>query len=219
MLNTLSIFLACLLQIIPPIGNTPRTGDKRDLDVSMTERIRLGSTERFHPIDPNSVPLFKTDSAEIYRTLGATYMIDKVSSDLYYSGWDDTLKVLWDKRYPMQSLTNLLLGQIASPDFTIDLTHRRYGNERPQFMVDWASLYHTLCTEGVRPYASSARREDGVTMRGIVLFHEPNGNYVHMLVLSVKPEQLFSDDPKGRVLHADLFTNIPQHNLLNLYEE
>ena len=146
-------------------------------------------------------------------------MIDKVSSDLYYSGWDDTLKVLWDKRYPMQSLTNLLLGQIASPDFTIDLTHRRYGNERPQFMVDWASLYHTLCTEGVRPYASSARREDGVTMRGIVLFHEPNGNYVHMLVLSVKPEQLFSDDPKGRVLHADLFTNIPQHNLLNLYEE
>ena len=105
------------------------------------------------------------------------------------------------------------------PDFTIDLTHRRYGNERPQFMVDWASLYHTLCTEGVRPYASSARREDGVTMRGLVLFHEPNGNYVHMLVLSVKPEQLFSDDPKGRVLHADLFTNIPQHNLLNLYEE
>ena len=218
MLNTLTIFLACLLQVITPIGNAPRTGDKKDLDVSMTERIRLGSTQRFQPIDPSSVPLFKMDSTEIYRTLGATYMIDKVSNDLYYSGWGDTLKVLWDRRYPLQSLTNLLLGQIASPDFIIDLTHRRYGNEKPQFMVDWASLYHSLCTEGVRPYASSAQREDGVSLRGIVLFHEPNGNFVHMLVLTISPEQLFSPDPKSRVLKGDLFTNIPQHNILNLYE-
>ena len=218
MLNTLSIFLGCLLQVLPPVGGAQVVGDKKELDCRVTELIMQGSTERFHPVDPHSMPLHKTDSTEVLRSLGATYMIDKVSNDLYYSTWDDTLKILWDERYPLQSLTNLLLGQIESPDFTIDLTHRRYGNERPQFLVDWASLYHTLCPEGVRPYASSARREEGHALRGIVLFHHPDGNYVHMLVFSVTPEQLFSDDVKTRVLKADLFTNIPQHNILNLYE-
>ena len=218
MLNPLHRLLGFLLQAFPPPIHTQVVGDKKDLDGRVTEMIMQGSTERFQPVDPRSMQLHKTDSAQVLRSLGATYMIDKVSNDLFYSTWDDTLKILWDERYPTQSLTNLLLGQIASPDFTIDLTHRRYGNERPQFLVDWASLYHTLCPEGVRTYASSAPRKEGDGLRGILLFHHPDGNFVHMLVFTVTPEQLFSDDAHKRVLKADLFTNIPQHNILNLYE-
>ena len=219
MKNKVLYIISCLCLLLQtPVWAFDEVVDKKVLDERITERIMYGSTERIEPADFSQFTLHKIDSTGILCTQGNIYMIDKICDDLYFSSWGDTLQILWDRRYPEQSLSNLLLGQIAKPEFFIDLTHRRYGTEYPRLHVSWASLYHTLCTEGARPYASSLIKEDELTLRGILVIHQPQGNYLHMLVITTTIDQLFSTDVPNPELKADLFTNVPQHNILNLYE-
>lgn len=195
-----------------------RLGDKKELDEEMTAKIAYGSIDPIRPVDPRSLVLHRIDSTGILRTEGDIFWIETLSSDLYFTTADDTLQILWSKEHPAQSISNLLLGQIDKPDFGIDLTHRRYGNDKPRFHVSWASLYNTLCSEGVRQYASGFVRDGGTSLRGILIVHHPNGNYVHMLILTTTIEELFAPDGQRKDLRGDLFTNVPQQNILNLYE-
>lgn len=195
-----------------------RLGDKKELDEAMTAKIAYGSIEPIRPLDPRNLVLHRIDSTEIVRTEGDIFWIEQLSGDLYFSTSNDTLQTLWSRDYPAQSLSNLLLGQIATPDFGVDLTHRRYGNDKPRFHVSWASLYNTLCADGVRRYASGVIREEGKSLRGILIVHQPNGNYVHMLVITTTVDELFAPEGQRKDLRGDLFTNVPQTNILNLYE-
>lgn len=193
-------------------------GDKKELDEAMTAKIAYGSVEPIRPVNPKTLVLHRIDSTEVVRTEGDIFWIEQLSSDLYFSTAGDTLQTLWSKDYPAQSISNLLLGQIDNPDFGIDLTHRRYGIEKPRFHVSWASLYNTLCTPGVRRYASGVIRDGGKSLRGILIVHQPNGNYVHMLVITTTVDELFAPYGQRKDLRGDLFTNVPQQNILNLYE-
>lgn len=218
MVSRIFITLLFALLLTTHVWAQQTVADKKELDCRITEQIAHSSAIPFHPTDPHTLELHQTDSAGLLRTLGEIYIIDKVSNDLFYTTWNDTLQTLWNERFPLQSLTNLLLGQISKPDFEIALTHHRYGNENPRLQVGFSSLYHALNTQGMRLYASSALRPDGISMRGILLFHQPMGDFLHMLVITTTPAQLFSTDQSQRILKGDLFTNIPQHNILNLYE-
>ncbi len=193
-------------------------GDKKELDEAMTAKIAYGSVEPIRPVDPKTLVLHRIDSTDMVRTEGDIFWIEQLSSDLYFSTAGDTLQTLWSKDYPAQSISNLMLGQIDNPDFGIDLTHRRYGTEKPRFHVRWASLYNTLCSQGVRRYASGVIRDVGKSLRGILIVHQPNGNYVHMLVITTTIDELFAPDGQRKDLRGDLFTNVPQQNILNLYE-
>ena len=208
----------CLVCLVLQAQETVHYADKKELDEQMTELIAAGSVRQIEPLDVRTLTLHQTDSIGILSTQGTIYMIDEISDDLYYSTWGDTLQILWDPKYAAQSLTNLLLGQIAKPDFGIDLTHRRYGLTHPRFHVSWASLFNTLRTEGVRIYASAITREGSDTIRGVLVVHQPNGNSLHMLIVTTTIAELFASEGELRDLKADLFTNIPQHNILNFYE-
>lgn len=203
----------------PAISVTPTPlADKKDLDEAMTARIAYGSTLPIQPVDPKTLVLHSIDSTGILRTEGDIYWIEQLASDLYFQTFGDTLQTLWSRDFPAQSLSNLLLGQVKNPDFGIDLTHRRYGIEKPRFHVSWASLYNTLCTDEVRRYATGFTKDEGKTLRGVLLVHHPVGNYVHMLILTTTVDELFAPEGKRKDLRADLFTNVPQNNILNLYE-
>lgn len=211
-------FLAVISFVFATVLVAQDLVDKKELDERITTLIMQGSAERIVPRDYGTLQLHHTDSAGVLSTQGSIYMIDQISDDLYYLEHDDTIQVLWDRQFPCQSMTNLLLGQVANPEFVIDLTHRRYGLVHPRFDVSWSSLYHTLCTEGIRQYASALVREDGAAIRGILVLHQPQGNYLHMLVITTTVDELFQSQSQRPVLKADLFTNVPQHNILNLYE-
>jgi len=192
--------------------------DKKELDSIMTARIAYGNIDPIRPLNPKDLVLHRIDSTGVLRTEGDIFWIETMASDLYFSSANDTLQTLWSKEYPTQSLSNLLLGQIATPDFGIDLTHRRYGLDKPRFHVSWASLYNTLCTEGVRRYATGLIRDNGKSLRGILIVHHPDGNYVDMLIITTTIDELFAPDAQRKDLRGDLFTNVPQNNILNLYE-
>lgn len=196
--------------------------DKKEKDARITEMLLSAASQpiapEFQPADPSSLILHKTDDEGILRTEGSIYMIDKISNDLYFSSQSGSVSPLWNPAFAIQSMSNLLLGQIPSPAFEIDLTHRCYGLEHPQLNISWAMLYHVICSPGSRTYASGLIQQDGETIRGVLVIHQPLGNYLHMLVLTTTRENLFAPEGQRKPLKGDLFTNIPQHNILNLYE-
>ena len=53
-------------------------------------------------------------------------------------------------------------------------------------------------------------------MRAVLVFHQRRLNYIHMLELRVAMNQLTRPDG---MLTADLYTNIPQNGVLNVFTE
>lgn len=196
--------------------------DKKELDDRVSAMIRSVSSEpivpSFQPANPAQLVLHKTADESILRTEGSIYMIDQISNDLFFSTAGDKVCILWDAAYPGQSMSNLLLGQIAQPSFAVDLTHHCYGLEHPMFKLSWEALYHVLCSPGSRVYASGHVQQDGENVRGVLVIHQPLGNYLHMLVVTTSRQNLFAPDGQRQPLKGNLFTNIPQQNILNLYE-
>lgn len=196
--------------------------DKKELDQRITQMLQQACTEAsapdLTPADPKNLVLHTTDDENVLRTEGSIYMIDKITDDLYFTKSDEAIAPLWDQKYPVLSISNLLLGQINEPKFQIDLTHRCYGTEHPQMLISWNSLYQAIHTPGARTYASGLIQADGKEVRGVWVIHQPKGNYLHMLVVTTPIENLFAPEADRQPLKGDLFTNIPQHNILNLYE-
>ncbi|MBO7629950.1 MAG: hypothetical protein J6S87_08445, partial [Bacteroidales bacterium] len=74
---------------------------------------------------------------------------------------------------------------------------------------------HDLFNSTMDTYCSVTKIEKGV-MNAIIVFHHRKMDFIHMLTLSATPEQLFSENA---VIKADLYGNIPQSNIKNLFNK
>lgn len=190
--------------------------DKKEQDELITERLALGADIHLTPKQPNGNLLKPSGISGMYKSAGKPFLIEQMRSDIYYSMQDGNYSPVFDRKYPLQSYTNLLLGQIARPNFVVDLTHKRYGLTPPRFNVDWASLFNTLVTEKTECFAAARLIDNDTVISGVlVIFHESYG-YIDMLTVNVPVDHLFNE--KAPELKAYLFTNVPQNNILNLFE-
>ena len=191
--------------------------DKKEEDERMTLQLALGSTERLQPKLPEQSRLKSTADKNLWKLNGQQFMIDHMRSDSYYlKDQAGKVQVVFDNRYPLESFTNLLLGLVADPAFKVDLTQKRYGLVLPRFNVDWGSLFNTLVDKNVECYAAARLIDGGKTLSGVLVMNHKNYGYINMLTVNAECASLFSD--KTPELKAYLFTNVPQNNLLNLFE-
>ena len=145
--------------------------DKKEKDARITEMLLSEASQpiapEFQPVDPSSLILHKTDDEGILRTEGSIYMIDKISNDLYFTSQSGSVSPLWDSAFAIQSMSNLLLGQISSPAFEIDLTHRCYGLEHPQLQLGHALSRHLFARfTHLRLWLDPAGRRDDTWCAG-----------------------------------------------------
>lgn len=190
--------------------------DKKEQDDVMTQRLALGSGVKLSPKQPKTYTLKVTESQDMYRSPGQSFMIRQMSSEIFYVKNGTEFKPVFEAQHPLESYTNLLLGQIADRNFVVDLTHKRYGLTPPRFNVDWASLFNTLATQGSECYAAARLIDDGKVLSGVLVVSHGSYGYIDLLTVNARIEDLFA--PGTPELKAYLFTNVPQNNLLNLFE-
>ena len=190
--------------------------DKKEQDELMTERLALGTDMRLKPKQPKASSLKPAGIAGLYKSPGKAFLIEQMRSDIYYIRTEDGYKPVFDRQYMLQSYTNFMLGQVANPDMMVDLTHKRYGLTPPRFNVDWASLYNTLVTPGTECYAAARLIDNDTTLSGVLIISHGGYGYIDMLTVNIPIEEFFTEkNPEPR---AYLFTNVPQNNVLNLFE-
>lgn len=194
--------------------------DKKEEDERQGEMI-MNYKGSLRPIfTPEAGELVPTSMPNIYHSIGQALYIDSLRTDCYYhvDKANNTVTPVYSTQYPKESLCNLLLGKVARNEIKVHVTHKQYGNKYIEWTADWNRLLAALCSEEViEPFAAVQYSAERKQLTGVLILRNIAFGYNNMLLLSFPSEQLDSNSPA--TLEGMLYTNIPQHNILALFEE
>lgn len=189
--------------------------DKKEQDEVLDLRLRTSLPYQLTPLIPSDKEVKPLcGRADVWHLPGRTFLIDSLRSDLYFSRVEGNLVPLFTPSSPCESFCNVLLGQISRPDYLLDLTHKMYGLSIPKFNILLSDFIGQMRQEQASFYASVRLIEGGTKLSGLLLISQEQFKYIHLLTVTLPVEQLFAEAP---VLKAYLYTNVPQHNIMDLF--
>ncbi|MDR1783796.1 MAG: hypothetical protein LBR13_06010 [Dysgonamonadaceae bacterium] len=187
--------------------------DKKESDDSIGDWLDCEC--QFQTAENQEFTLFdlpRLEGTDLYVRKGGFYLTEKICGDTYYQRSDSLYRIVFDENFPEVSLSNLFISKQVKNTLNLKITHRRYGGFTPEFTVPLNRLlclfnreFETYCV--IHPPEQNK-------IRVSVILHNRDFDYVHLLRIKTEKERLFAD---GGVLTADLYTNIPMHNLINLF--
>ena len=190
--------------------------DKADADKLLYEELSAAhEVENWHPeLIVLADRLAETAERGVYVLRGDTFQIGTLRSDIYLRRVRNDWKPIYDNRYPVESLTNLLMNQVRDNRHQLTLHHHQYGGAVPTIVMPMQTLFDVLGRHTDSYCSVTAINAEEI--RAVLVFHQRRFNYIHMLDLRLPTKQLF--EPEG-MLTAELYTNIPQNNVLNIFTE
>jgi hypothetical protein len=144
---------------------------------------------------------------------GNFFMLKQLNNtQLYKQDTNNRFYPVFDDRYPVVSLKNLLLIPQLKSALQLHVKHRIYGRFTPEFTI---SLNDFTCffQNEYESYCFVEQTEKGV-LEATLILHNTQYNYIHMLFITANTEALFK---AGSILEADFSTNIPQDNIKSLF--
>ena len=172
-------------------------------------------TENWHPgliiLDSQ---LHETAEKGIYIVRGDSFQIKSLRSDFYVYKKNNDWAPVNDSRYPMETMVNLLLNRISENKHLLDIRHHQYGGKKPHINIPMQDLFD-LFARNMRLYCSVTfiSKEE---IRAILVLHQQKMNFIHMLELKTDTRKLTE---ATSTIFGDLYTNIPQSNVKNIFRE
>jgi|GEM_PF-1244921 len=160
------------------------------------------------PVRPFNDADLVSDDGKVFIKKGDSFVLGRINENTYYKKTPKGYELIFDEKYPTESLANLFLGNIEKDNLKIHVTHSMYGNYNPEFEM---KLNDFICffKQDFNIYAATYQKRSG-QLNATVIFQNKLYNYIHLLVISVKQETIFSGNG---VLVASFRSNIPQHNI------
>lgn len=193
--------------------------DKKEEDARQGEMFKNFKGAPLSIFLPDIDELVPSTTPDIYHTMGQALYIDSLRTDTYYGlGANKEVMPVYCSSYPKESVRNLLLGKVRRKELKVHVSHRQYGNAVLEWTMNWDNLLAALCSEEVmEPFAAVQYSAERRQLTGILILRNIAFGYNNMLLLSIPLDQLDTDQPA--TLEGLLYTNIPQHNILSLFEE
>lgn len=189
--------------------------DKAEADQIVYQMLTAKrQTENWHPaliILANQ--LQETAEKGIYLVPGDSFQIKSLRSDFYVYKKDNEWVPIHDNRYPMETMVNLLLNRITDNQHQLSLRHHQYGGQKPQVDLPMQDLFD-LFARNMKLYCS-VTHIDKDEIRAILVFHQQKLNFIHMMEVKMKTNQLMD---ANSTLVGNLYTNIPQNNINNIFK-
>ena len=147
----------------------------------------------------------------VYISKGDSFLLGMINENKYFRKTAKGFELIFDAKYPNESLSNLFFGNIGKSNLKIHVTHSMYGNYNPEFEM---RLNDFICffKNDFKIYASAYQKEPGM-INSTVIFENKQYNFINLLIISTKTENIFNENG---VLTASFRSNIPQHNINSL---
>jgi hypothetical protein len=150
------------------------------------------------------------NNSDLYLRKGSSFLTNKINSDTYYQRSGSKYQLVFNSEYPTESLVNLLNTK-QDNSLMLKITHRMYGGFTPEFCIP-LSQFLCMFNKGFSTYCIFKRQNlDKVQVSAVI--HSNDFGYIHLLRIKTTSRELFMNNG---TLVADLYTNIPEHNLKNL---
>jgi len=196
-----------------PIINTLISGmDKKELDENifrvLSKNIKTNPNQELKHFDHS----FNREGDLIVGE-GERFLIKEFTTSRYYIREKDSVKLVYDKKYVNQSLSNLfLIGSTANKPVSIDLKLKGYGNDDKFISMTVDKLLshfdnHFKLYFGIEDTSN-------VHLRGTLIIYNQGLNFIHLLDIKTDAESLFGNG--GRVI-GTFYPYIPIHNIKDLF--
>jgi hypothetical protein len=193
--------------------------DKKESDEELNSRLLLSNYTSCQSRSPEIIDYTEeTFTPDIERKIvirkGKSFLSKIINNDTYFIKSDDQYKLLLSKEYPEESLSNLIIENLENPGLKLNITHRMYGFFSPDFEIE---LKDFICyfKDNFNFYTASSGVNAGI-LKLTVVIHNTDFNYAHLLLITTPVENLFQENG---IIKADFYSNIPQHNIKNLYAD
>ena len=135
--------------------------DKVSADTLLYEQLCASHVaENYHaPLTVSKRDLESTAERGIYIVKGKSFQVKSMTSSFYVREKRGSYEPIFDKRYPMESFTNILLNRVKQNKLRITITQSMYGSSKKvpvQNMQNIYDLYPSVC--GFRAYRGFVRR-------------------------------------------------------------
>lgn len=191
--------------------------DKVEMEDDFQKELFLFVPEKFSSEKVFRSVLDTVAGMDCYKRKGEYYLTRGLNGDRYYrETGEGGVALFFDERHPEISLANLFLeGDRMECEVIMDVEHCRYGKRRDQMVVpvgQWVAFCkHEQCV----PYFSVEEKDDE-KISGTVLMVNQDLGYNHVLHYECDRRKFIAGD---FFLQARLYTYVPMHNVLNLFEE
>ena len=203
-----------LVAFLISVSASAQDRDKVSADTLLYEQLCAKHvTENYHaPYTVNKRDLQSTAERGIYIVKGKSFQVKSLTSDFYVRENRGSYEPIFDKRYPVESFTNILLNRVKENKLKIEITQHMYGNTKKVPVQNMQNIYDLLARNmDIYCSVTSINKEK---MEATLVFHHRKLNFIHMFIVSVPTDDLFEE---GGVVTAKLYGNIPQSNIRTLF--
>lgn len=188
--------------------------DKVSADTLLYEQLCASHVaENYHaPLTVSKRDLESTAERGIYIVKGKSFQVKSMTSSFYVREKRGNYEPIFDKRYPMESFTNILLNRVKQNKLRIAITQSMYGSSKKVPVQNMQNIYDLLARNMDIYCSVTSINKDKID--ATLVFHHRKLNFIHLFVVSVPTEDLFEE---GGLVTATLYGNIPQHNIRTLF--
>ena len=191
--------------------------NKKESDLTLSEQLSENICENLSLNKLNvqkqeleTIPNHKT----VFLKRGNPFDIPELNSDTYYEQDSNGILLPVNSHvYPAFLLKNMLLIPQFKTTLKLHVKHRMYGNFTPEFDIKPSNFICFFQPEfDIYCFVDDSKEE---IIKATVVLYNRMFNYIHLLSVKTTVSTLFQ---KNGILEAEFFSNIPQHNIKNLFD-
>ena len=208
------LWLTTALSCLAPTGMAAQSDKKTDDDQLLELLTEPADPLNWHaPLTISEAHLQPTAEQAIFKVVGGHFQVESLRNDFYVArSAEGSYGIVFDRRFPLESLTNLMLNLLTNNSLQMDITLHQYGNRTPHVSLPMQQVFDRLAQQ-MELYASVTSITPDV-LKGVLVMHQPRQHFIHMFIITVPFKELFT---QGGHLQADLYGNIPQENVRKLF--
>ena len=186
--------------------------DKKESDGILYDQLRENQcSDSIAPVNADAGLLVMAGKDNLYVNRGDTFMLPAINANTYYKKTNEGYKLIYDKKYPEESLSNLIVGYSNNKNLRLHIKHLMYGNFSPEYEMKLTDFLCFFKNDFNIYTVSYAKGEDEI--KSTVVFQNKQLNYIHLLLITASESSIF--DNNG-VMTAYFYSNIPQQSIKNL---
>jgi len=171
-------------------------------------------TEEQHPSLAMEQMVENESGDNILVKEGSTFFIPEVNTNTYFVKEGDTLKALYDRKYPGESFANLILDGAGLPEATLNVEFVKYDYKTESLNIKLSDFIAYAKKNGCQPFVGIEEVSSQKVEASLFLSNR-NSGYAHVISLTSTVASLFSEVPEIEAV-AYLFT--PTSNIKTLFD-
>lgn len=182
----------------------------------IVEEILYTPLPALQPLSVKREQLLTTWQPNYFILPGESYYTDQLNANRYYEKLNDgQFKLMFNQRYPLETLANLFTTLELENDFQLSVRLIKYDFNEDNFKVPLSQFVSYFLQQGCLPYFGVISYEKTIAVCQLVMRNSDEG-YCHAMKVTFDVEQL--SDKKGKVT-VRLNSYVPTSKINYLFEE